>query len=366
MGLLKDIPELRTPPIRDIIYERLRKAIVQGELKADSYFNDHEISEEFGVSRTPIREAVQKLESDGYIERVPMKGYRVCGLSTHELAHCFSIRKALETLAVRYSALYMGTAAQVAQRFRDEKVAIAIGIATPTAQALANAIRDRPVIYSAVTDPVAAGLVPSLAKGGRNVTGTSDMTPVRRQLEFLLSLKPIKRLGHVYNSGEANSVRLAELVAAFCKEKGIALVSATVTNSAEVKQATLSIAGRVDAIYLGNDNTVFSAINAVSDVAVQRKLPLVTGDPSSAETGVPVLAALGFDYYAMGRATGKIALRVLAGEKTENIPCELSTDPKDFLLVLNKDTAAKIGLVLPPAALARASALIEGNILKRK
>lgn len=260
----------------------------------------------------------------------------------------------------------MGTAAQVAQRFRDEKVAIAIGIATPTAQALANAIRDRPVIYSAVTDPVAAGLVPSLAKGGRNVTGTSDMTPVRQQLEFLLSLKPIKRLGHVYNSGEANSVRLAELVAAFCKEKGIALVSATVTNSAEVKQATLSIAGRVDAIYLGNDNTVFSAINAVSDVAIQRKLPLVTADPSSAESGVPVLAALGFDYYAMGRATGKIALRVLSGEKTENIPCELSTDPKDFLLVLNKDTAAKIGLVLTPAALARASVLIEGGVAKRK
>jgi len=260
----------------------------------------------------------------------------------------------------------MATAAQIAQRFRDEKVALAIGIATPTAQALANAIRDRPVIYSAVTDPVAAGLVPSLAKGGRNVTGTSDMTPVRQQLEFLLSLKPIKRLGHVYNAGEANSVRLAELVAAFCREKGITLVSATVTNSAEVKQATLSIAGRIDAIYLGNDNTVFSAINAVSDVAIQRKLPLITADPSSAEAGVPVLAALGFDYYAMGRATGKIALRVLAGEKTADIPCELSTDPRDYLLVINKDTAAKIGLVLPPAALSRASALIEGNILKRK
>lgn len=260
----------------------------------------------------------------------------------------------------------MATAAQIAQRFRDEKVAIAIGIATPTAQALANAIRDRPVIYSAVTDPVAAGLVESLSKGGRNVTGTSDMTPVRQQLELLLSLKPIKRLGHVYNAGEANSVRLAELVAAFCKEKGIALVSATVTNSAEVKQATLSIAGRIDAIYLGNDNTVFSAINAVSEIATERKLPLVTADPSSAEAGVPVLAALGFDYYAMGRATGRIALRVLAGEKTADIPAYLSTDPKDFLLVLNKDTAAKIGLSLPPAVLSKAAVVIEGGQAKRK
>jgi putative ABC transport system substrate-binding protein len=260
----------------------------------------------------------------------------------------------------------MGTAAQIARRFKDEKVALAIGIATPTAQALANAIKDVPVIYSAVTDPVAAGLVASLDSGGPNVTGTSDMTPVRQQLELLLSLKKVKRLGHVYNAGEANSVRLAELVRAFCKEKGIELVVSTATNSAEVKQAVLSIAGLIDAIYLGNDNTVFSAINAVAEVAIQRKLPLVTADPSSAEEGVPVLAALGFDYYAMGRATGKIALRVLAGEKTAGIPAYLSTDPKDFLLVINKDTAAKIGLALPDAVLARAQVVVEGGAAKRK
>ena len=260
----------------------------------------------------------------------------------------------------------MGTAAQIARRFKDEKVTLAIGIATPTAQALANAIKDRPVLYSAVTDPVAAGLVASLDKGGANVTGTSDMTPVRGQLDLLISLKPIKRLGHVYNAGEANSVRLAELVKAYCAEKGIKLVVSTVTNSAEVKQATLSIADRVDAFYLGNDNTVFSAINAVAEVAIQKKLPLVTADPSSAEEGVPVLAALGFDYYAMGRATGKIALRVLAGEKTADIPAYLSSDPKDFLLVVNKDTAAKIGLSIPDSVLARTSIVIEGGTAKRK
>lgn len=260
----------------------------------------------------------------------------------------------------------MGTAAQIARRFKDEKVAIAIGIATPTAQALANAIKDRPIVYSAVTDPVAAGLVASLAKGGANITGTSDMTPVRQQLDLLFSLKEVKRLGHVYNSGEANSVKLAELVKSYCDAKGVKLVAATVTNSAEVKQAVLSIADRIDAIYLGNDNTVFSAINAVAEVATQRKLPLVTADPSSAETGVPVLAALGFDYYAMGRATGRLALRILAGEKTSDIPASLSTDPADFELVVNKDTAAKIGIVLSPAMLSRASIIVEGGIAKRK
>ncbi len=260
----------------------------------------------------------------------------------------------------------MGTAAQIAQRFHSENVAIAIGIATPTAQALANAIHDRPVIFSAVTDPVAAGLVASAAKGAPNVTGTSDMTPVRQQLELLISLKKIKRLGHIYNAGEANSVRLAQLVASFCKEKGIQVVTATVANSSEVKQAALSIADRIDGIYLGNDNTVFSALSAVCDVANSKKIPVVTADPSSAEEGMPVLAALGFDYYAMGRTTGKMALRVLAGEKTQNIPTYFSTDPADMMLVVNKDTAVKIGLSLSEAVLGKAAVIIEAGRAKRR
>ena len=91
--------------MREVIYEHLRKAIVYGELKADTTFTDQEIADEFGVSRTPAREALQKLESNGYIERVPMKGNRVLGISPYELAHSFTIRKALETLALKYSAL---------------------------------------------------------------------------------------------------------------------------------------------------------------------------------------------------------------------------------------------------------------------
>jgi len=104
MSLLKEVPDLRAKPMRDVIYEHLRKAIVYGELKAETYFTDAEIAEEFSVSRTPAREALQKLESNGYIERVPMKGNRVLGISPYELAHSFTIRKALETLAVKYSA----------------------------------------------------------------------------------------------------------------------------------------------------------------------------------------------------------------------------------------------------------------------
>jgi putative ABC transport system substrate-binding protein len=259
----------------------------------------------------------------------------------------------------------MATAAQIAQRFKERKVAVAVGIATPTAQALANQIKDRPVVYSVVTDPVSAGLVESMDKGGANVTGTSDMTPVRTQLDLLLSMAPVKRLGHLYASGEANSVALAAIVKQYCAEKGIEYVEATVTNSSEVKSALLSIADRIDGLYLGNDNTVFSALSAVSEVTLAKKIPLMSADPSSAET-IPVLAALGYDYYQMGRATGKIVVRILNGEKTKDIPGFLPTDPEALVLVLNQDVAAQIGVNLDPALVERAKVLISGGNVTKK
>lgn len=250
------------------------------------------------------------------------------------------------------------TASQIAQKFKIQKVAVAVGIATPTAQALANAIQDIPVIYSAVTDPVAAGLVASFERGGPNVTGTSDLPPVEAQIDAVLALVPsAKRIGHVYNAGEANSVRTAKIAADYCASKGVQFVPAVVANSAEATQAVASLVGRVDAIYLSNDNTVFAAISSVADTCLREKIPLVTADPSSAET-VPVLAAVGFDYYAMGKATGKLVVDVLRGKKTADIPTYFAKDPSEHALVLNADVAAKLGVKIPDALRARASLVI--------
>jgi putative tryptophan/tyrosine transport system substrate-binding protein len=250
------------------------------------------------------------------------------------------------------------TASQIAQKFKIEKVDVAVGIATPTAQALATAITNIPVIYAAVSDPVAAGLVASYDKGGANVTGTSDLPPVEAQIDTLLALAPnTKRIGHIYNAGEANSVRTAKVSADYCAKKGIAFVPAVVANSAEVSQALAAIVGRVDAIYLSTDNTVFSAISTVADICIREKLPLVTADPSSAET-VPVLAAVGFDYYKMGKATGRIIVDVLKGKKTSDIPTYFALDPAENALVINVDTAKKIGLTVPKELLDRASLVV--------
>ena len=234
-----------------------------------------------------------------------------------------------------------------------------------TAQALVNALKDRPVIYSAVTDPVGAGLIGSTEKGEKNVTGISDMTPVRAQIELLNRIKPIQTLGHVYASSEANAVSLATIARQVCKEMGIKFVETTVSNSAEVKQAVQAIAGRVDGIYISNDNTVVSALAAVTSVAKKYDIPVMSADPSSAET-TPVLAAWGFDYYKMGKATGRLVVRVLKGEKPESIPTIFMTDASDVDLLINLDVADELGLTFPEDVIANANTIIEdGKLIKK-
>jgi putative ABC transport system substrate-binding protein len=259
----------------------------------------------------------------------------------------------------------VSTAASIANKFKSEHVRIAVGIATPTAQALANALHDITVVYSAVTDPVDAGLVDSFDRGGKNITGVSDMTPVRDQIKFLNRIKKINRLGHVYSSSEANAVRLAGMAKDACDALGIEFVPATVTNSAEVKQATQTIINRVDGIYVSTDNTVVSALAALTEVALENKVPVMSADPSSAEK-FDVLAAWGFDYYKMGRATGRLIARLLKGEKPENIPTIFMTDPSDIDLLINLDVAKKLGLSFPQDVIDSASKIVENGKLITK
>lgn len=259
----------------------------------------------------------------------------------------------------------ISTAASIAQKFKAEKVSVAVGIATPTAQALVNTVKNSPVVFCAVTDPVGAGLVASTEKGEKNVTGTSDMTPVREQIQFLNRIKKIKTLGHVYCSGESNAVSLARIARKVCHELGIKFVETTVTNSSEVKQAVQTIAGRVDGIYLSNDNIVFSALSAVTAVAKKHKIPVMSADPSSAETN-DVLAAWGFDYYKMGKVTGRLVARILKGEKCENIPTVFMTDPSDVNLLINTDVAKELGLTFPDDVVKSANTIIKnGKVIKK-
>lgn len=240
----------------------------------------------------------------------------------------------------------MATAASIAQKFKAEKVDVAVGIATPTAQALAQAISDAPVVFCAVTDPVDAGLITSTDKGEGNITGVSDMTPVKEQIELMASMIDLKTLGHVYTNSEANAVRLAEITEEVCGELGIEFIGTGVSNSAEVKQAAQTIAGKVDAFYVSTDNTVVSAISAMIDVADKAGIPIVSADPTSSENG-GVLLSWGFDYYKMGKAAGRMILEILGGADTDSMPTMFMTDPSDIDLLIDPAVADKLGITIP-------------------
>lgn len=254
----------------------------------------------------------------------------------------------------------ISAANQIATKFRTDRVRLAVGIATPTAQALVNTITDIPVVYSAITDPVLAGLVESLDAGTGNVTGVSDLTPVREQIELLLELADVQSLGHVYAAGEANAVRLAEIAREVAADLGIRFVEATVANTAEVRTATQSIINQVDAIYVSTDNTVVSALSALVDVAMNAGVPVVTADPTSAGD-FDVLAALGFDYYQMGLVTGQLISDILGGVDPATVPTIFMTEPEDQTLFLNLDVAAQLGLSVPDSVLVRATTLVENG-----
>lgn len=259
----------------------------------------------------------------------------------------------------------LNTAASIAQKFKSAKVDIAVGIATPTSQALVNALKSTTVIYAAVTDPVSAGLVSSYEQGEEFVTGVSDMTPVKDQIKFLMKLKKIERLGHIYSSHEDNAVALADIARKACEELGIEMIESTVSNSSEVKQAAQTIAPRVDAIYISTDNTVVSALTAVVDVADQNNIPVMSADPSSAE-GIGVVAAWGFDYYKMGRATGRMIAEIAGGKKPADIPTLFMTDAQDIDLLINVDKARELGLSFDKETIDAAATVVENGEVKKK
>ncbi len=252
----------------------------------------------------------------------------------------------------------LSTAATIAQKFKTDKVDLAVGIATPTAQALANVLTDIPVVFSAVTDPVDAGLITTTAKGQGNITGVSDMTPVRDQIALLADLMEVETLGHIYTSNEANAVRLADIAREACAEMGINFVETTVTNSAEVKQAAQAIADRVDAFYVTTDNTVVSALAAIIDVAEKEGLPILSADPSSAMDGGVFLAS-GFDYYKMGLASGEMILEILAGADPDGIPTRYMDPVDDGDLLVDLSVAGRLGIEVPASIRDAASTVIE-------
>ncbi len=256
----------------------------------------------------------------------------------------------------------VNAAAQIADIFKAQKVDVAVGIATPVAQALAHTFKDTPVVFGTVTDPVDAQLVDDVAKGKGNVTGMCDQIPDAQNIAMFQKIAGIKTLGYIYTSSEANSVSSLERVQSACDSLGIKLVSSSITNSSEVKMAAESIIARVDGIYLTTDNTIFSELPSLIQVFTKAKKPIFSGDVTGAMKGGCLIAS-GFNYYKAGRATGEIVYRILNGENPENIPVRFMTEPTDMDFLLDLDQAANCGITIPEEYLNQANMIfVDGSL----
>ncbi|MGB5745394.1 MAG: ABC transporter substrate-binding protein [Desulfobacterales bacterium] len=217
----------------------------------------------------------------------------------------------------------MANATTIAQKFKNDDLDLVHAIATPTSQAAVKVIKNKPIVYSSVTDPVDAGLVKTMGPSGTNVTGISDAWPIERQIELYHQMVPsAKKWGTVYNAGDANSVKSIGWTRDAMKKFGLELVEVSISNSAEVYSGAQTLVGRVDAIYITSDNTVVSALESVVKVANNKNIPLFGGDTTTVEKGM--IAAYGLNYFQVGYSAGKKAVLVLNGQDPGTVPSGLT------------------------------------------
>lgn len=230
----------------------------------------------------------------------------------------------------------------IANNLVSEGVDLIFANSTPSAQAVASVTKDIPIVFTSVTDAVSAELVQSMEKPGGNVTGTVDTQPdaIPSTVAFLKDELGSKNVGMVFNAGEANSRAQVDAVKEQMSAVGLNVVEASVSTSAEVKQATESLIGKVDSLYIITDNTVVSALESVISVANDNKLPMMVGEFDSVKRGG--LGAYGFEYFDIGYEAGQMAVKILNGEST---PADLPVQyPQNLRFVLNKDTVDTLGI----------------------
>ena len=247
------------------------------------------------------------------------------------------------------------TAGQIARKFAGDRPAVIVTAGTPVTQPAVQQIKDIPIVFSGLADPLGAKVVANLERPGGNVTGTSDRAPFKPLLDVMAEILPnAKRVGVIFNAGEANSRALVDRLKSEAVPYGFSFVETTVTKASDTLSAAQSLVGKVDLIYVPNDGTVVSNFEAVTRVSLEARIPVF----ASALDNVPkgAIAATGVDYEKIGRRTATIVVRVLGGEDPGAIPVDV---PETLDVVLNKKIASSIGVALPPALIGRAKLVVE-------
>jgi putative ABC transport system substrate-binding protein len=237
------------------------------------------------------------------------------------------------------------------QNFATQGVELILTLTTPCLTAACTMARNSKVVFTYCYDPVAAGAGKSFTDHLPNVTGVGSFPPVEETADLIQKLVPgVKSVGTVYNSSEANSVKVISVARDIFRKRGIALQEVTATNTSEVYQAAQVACYRnVQAMWITGDNTALQSFDGIVKATQAAKLPLVINDPEFTSRGA--LACMGLGWYEPGKAAGVLAARVLRGENPANIAFQEVAEPK---LVLNKEVAARLGIVFPADLRARA------------
>lgn len=231
----------------------------------------------------------------------------------------------------------------IANKFVSDKVDMILAIATPTAQTAYNATKDIPIMITAVTDPVNAGIAKSLDKPETNVTGTSDNVPIEKQFELLKQLVPnAKKVGILYNTSENNSEIQVDSAKKAAPNFGLEVLPVGITNVNDIPQSLSSLLGKMDVLYVPTDNMVASSMPIIAEQCFKNNVPIIGSEKGQVEQGA--LATTGIDYYKLGFQTGMAAVDVLNGKKPKDIPI---TTLKDMQLVINTDAVKKLKITVP-------------------
>ena len=231
----------------------------------------------------------------------------------------------------------------IAEKLVNDGNDLIYAIATPAAQAVASVTTDIPVVISAVTDPAESGLVADNDAPGGNVTGTSDLTPIKDQIDLLTKLIPdAKKVGILYCSAESNSEIQAELAREACAEYGLEAIDFTVSSTNEIQTVVESMPGKIDVIFAPTDNTIANGMTTVSMIATDNNIPIIAGEGGMVENGG--LATYGIDYYKLGYMSGEIAVDILVNG-TNPGDIAIQRQPEDeYTLTVNEDIAAIFGI----------------------
>lgn len=234
----------------------------------------------------------------------------------------------------------------IATKLVNDGSDLILAIATPSAQAVANATRDIPILVTAVTDPAGSDLVESNEAPGGNISGTSDLTPIKLQIQLLTKLVPeAKTIAILYSSSESNSKIQVEIAKEAAKELNLETVEATVSNTNDIEQVVQSLVGKVDAIYAPTDNTIASGMPTVAMVANPNGIPIICGEEGMVGKGG--LATYGINYYKLGWLTGKQAVRIIKDDaKPATMPIEYLPED-EYTVTINEEVAKQLGIVIP-------------------